>query len=30
VYTINERNERSTSGPWGSGACWIMKKGQPC
>jgi len=30
VYTINQRNQRSTAGPWGSGACWIMKKGQAC
>lgn len=30
VYTINERNERSTTSPWGDGACWIMKKGQAC
>jgi type IV pilus assembly protein PilE len=30
VYTINERNQRNTTSPWGDGACWIMKKGQPC
>jgi type IV pilus assembly protein PilE len=30
VFTINERNQRSTAGPWGSGACWVMKKGQTC
>jgi type IV pilus assembly protein PilE len=29
-YTINERNQRATTSPWGSGACWVMKKGQPC
>lgn len=30
VFTINERNARSTTSPWGNGACWIMKKGQSC
>lgn len=30
VYTVNERNQRTTAGPWGSGACWITKKGQTC
>jgi type IV pilus assembly protein PilE len=30
VYTINERNQRSTTSPWGNGACWVMKKGQAC
>lgn len=30
VYTINERNQRSTTSPWGTGACWVMKKGQAC
>ncbi|MFO1504350.1 MAG: type IV pilin protein [Steroidobacteraceae bacterium] len=29
-YTINERNQRATASPWGNGACWIMRKGQPC
>lgn len=29
-FTINERNERNTTSPWGSGACWVMKKAQTC
>jgi type IV pilus assembly protein PilE len=30
VYTINERNVRATTGPWGAGACWIDRKGDTC
>ncbi len=30
AFTINEQNARSTSGPWGSGACWIDRKGGTC
>lgn len=30
VYTVNERNVRSTAGPWGSGACWIDRQGDSC
>src|SRR5512139_1365087 len=30
VYTLNEANQRSTTSPWGNGACWVMKKGQAC
>lgn len=30
VYTVDERNVRSTAGPWGAGACWIDRKGHTC
>jgi type IV pilus assembly protein PilE len=30
VYTIDEKNARTTAGPWGSGACWIDRKGGTC
>lgn len=30
VFTINERNQRTTTSPWGTGACWILKKGDTC
>ena len=30
VYTINESGVRTTAGPWGSGNCWIMRKGDTC
>jgi type IV pilus assembly protein PilE len=29
-YTIDEKNARTTAGPWGSGACWIDRKGGSC
>jgi type IV pilus assembly protein PilE len=29
-YNINQLNQRSTTSPWGTGACWVMKKGQSC
>lgn len=30
VYTIDETGARTTDGPWGSGNCWIGRKGDPC
>lgn len=30
VFTINEQNLRTTSGPWGDGNCWITRKGDGC
>lgn len=30
VYTIDQANARSTAGPWGSGACFITRKGDSC
>ena len=30
VYTINEADTRTTAGPWGSGNCWIGRKGDAC
>ena len=30
VYTLDESGARSTAGPWGSGACWITRKGGAC
>lgn len=30
VYTINQAGLRTTAGPWGSGNCWITKKGESC
>ena len=30
VYRIDQANLRTTSGPWGSGNCWIFRKGDTC
>jgi type IV pilus assembly protein PilE len=30
VYTLNQANLRTTAGPWGSGNCWIFRKGDTC
>jgi len=30
VYTINQAGLRTTAGPWGSGNCFITKKGGSC
>jgi type IV pilus assembly protein PilE len=30
VFTINEADVRTTAGPWGSGNCWINRKGDSC
>lgn len=30
TYTIDQAGIRSTASPWGSGACWITKKGGTC
>jgi type IV pilus assembly protein PilE len=30
VYTVNESNVKTTAGPWGSGNCWILRKGDTC
>jgi type IV pilus assembly protein PilE len=30
VYTIDETGTRTTAGPWGSGQCWIARKGDTC
>jgi type IV pilus assembly protein PilE len=30
AFTVNEQNVRSTAGSWGSGACWIDRKGGTC
>jgi type IV pilus assembly protein PilE len=30
VYTIDETDTRTTAGPWGSGNCWITRKGDSC
>jgi type IV pilus assembly protein PilE len=30
VYTIDQANLRTTAGPWGSGNCWITRKGNSC
>ena len=30
AFTIDEKNARTTTGPWGSGACWIDRKGGTC
>lgn len=30
VYTVNQANLRTTAGPWGSGNCWIFRKGDTC
>lgn len=30
VYTINQAGARTSAGPWGSGNCWVARKGDPC
>ena len=30
VYTLDETDARTTAGPWGSGNCWITRKGDSC
>ena len=30
IYTLDEAGARSTEGPWGTGACWIARKGAGC
>jgi type IV pilus assembly protein PilE len=30
VYTIDEANNRTTAGPWGTVNCWITRKGDGC
>ena len=30
VYTLNERDVRTTSGTWGDGNCWILRHGDTC
>jgi type IV pilus assembly protein PilE len=30
VYTIDQADARTTAGPWGSGSCWITRKGDTC
>ena len=30
VYTINQAGLRTTAGPWGSGNCFLTKKGDSC
>jgi type IV pilus assembly protein PilE len=30
VYSLDERGTRRTAGPWGSGECWIARKGDIC
>jgi type IV pilus assembly protein PilE len=30
AYTIDQSGLRTTAGPWGSGNCWIVKKGDSC
>jgi type IV pilus assembly protein PilE len=30
VYTVNQANDRTTAGPYGSGTCWLFKKGESC
>ena len=29
-YTIDEANLRTTDSPWGTGNCWIRRKGDTC
>lgn len=29
-YSINQTNTKSSVTPWGSGACWVTKKGDAC
>lgn len=31
VYTLNEAGQRrTTASPWGTGNCWVMRKGETC
>lgn len=30
VYTLNQAGARTSAGPWGSGNCWIARKGATC
>ncbi|MEN9704668.1 MAG: hypothetical protein RLZZ393_547 [Pseudomonadota bacterium] len=30
ILTINQSDTRTSSGPWGNGNCWIMRKGDGC
>lgn len=30
VYTIDQAGSQQTTGSWGTGSCWITKKGQSC
>lgn len=30
VYTINQAGARTSAGPWGSGSCWVGRKGDSC
>ncbi len=30
IYTIDETDARTSDGPWGSGTCWITRKGDSC
>lgn len=30
VYTLDETGARTTAGPWGSGNCWVGRKGDAC
>lgn len=29
-YTIDENNTKGSNTPWGTGACWVLKKGESC
>jgi type IV pilus assembly protein PilE len=29
-YTLNERDVRTTSGGWGTGNCWLLRRGDTC
>lgn len=30
IYTLDQSGARTTAGAWGSGACWISRKGGAC
>jgi type IV pilus assembly protein PilE len=30
AYTLNEKGERTTEGAWGTGSCWLTRKGDTC
>ena len=30
VYTLDQSGQRSSAGPWGTGACWLMHKHDKC
>jgi type IV pilus assembly protein PilE len=30
VYTLDETGARTSAGPWGSGNCWVGRKGESC